>query len=330
MKYTRLGRTDLQVSRLGLGANRFHTLDVDEGKRFLAACLDAGVNLIDTAHAYGDGASETALGRTLNGRSDVVIATKFRLPRSNGKLKLSSSDFIQALNASLKRLRREFVDIYHVHGVGPDEYPHVIDALGEALQNAKQSGKTRYIGITENCQLDPDHLMLNRAIPSGLFDVILVKYSVINPSAEEHTFPLAAKHNVGVMTMVPVQAHSVGYLGRPDVWDAITPEWRTKENPTPRVSSGVTSSASLRVADRVPLHFLVEDGPYRSIAEAACAFAAQDERVGSVVSGMRSIEHLLENLKGVMSGPIPPALRDRLTSFASVDREHLVRQGKVS
>src|SRR4051794_37155123 len=155
MEYRQLGRSGLRISTLTLGTMTFGgrgkfadvgTTDVDTARRQIDACLDAGVNLIDTADVYSAGLPEEIIGEILEGRrGDVLLATKARFPMGDGPndAGLSRHHLIQACEASLRRLRTDHIDLYQLHewdGQTPLE-----ETLG-ALEHLVQSGKVRYVG----------------------------------------------------------------------------------------------------------------------------------------------------------------------------------------
>src|SRR4051794_18869004 len=149
MEYRRLGRSGLLVSAVGLGTNNIGSL-LDEGqsRAVVDAAIEAGVTFIDTADAYGKGASETTLGAILGDRrSDVLLATKFGAafgdrPWERGT---SRSWIVTAAEASLRRLRTDWIDLYQVHFPDP-ETP--IEETLRALDDLVTSGKVRYVGTS--------------------------------------------------------------------------------------------------------------------------------------------------------------------------------------
>jgi len=157
MDYRQLGRSGLRVSQLTLGTMTFGgrgkfrdvgETDLDGARRQIDMALDAGVNMIDTADVYSDGASEEIIGEALRGRRDrVLLATKGRFPMGSGPndAGLSRHHLIHACEASLRRLKTDYVDLYQVHewdGQTPLE-----ETLG-ALDSLQRSGKVRYVGCS--------------------------------------------------------------------------------------------------------------------------------------------------------------------------------------
>ena len=155
MEYRQLGRSGLRVSTLTLGTATFGgkgglalwgNTDVAGARRLLDTCVDAGINLVDTADAYSAGLSEEILGEALQGRhADVLVATKGRFSTGQGVNDAGNSrhHLIAACEASLRRLRRDHIDLYQVHA-WDGETP--LEETLSALDLLVQSGKVRYIG----------------------------------------------------------------------------------------------------------------------------------------------------------------------------------------
>src|SRR5919204_546043 len=157
MEYVRLGNTGLKVSRLCLGAMTYGTskwrpwvLDENESRPFIRRALEHGINFFDTADMYSRGVSEEVLGRALKDfaqRDQVVIATKAFNPMGDGPNDrgLSRKHLLDAIDASLRRLGVEHVDLYQIHRFDP-ETP--IEETMQALHDVVRSGKARYIGAS--------------------------------------------------------------------------------------------------------------------------------------------------------------------------------------
>ena len=150
MKYRKLGDSDLEVSEISLGSWLTYGVGVeaDKARACLEEAFNQGINFIDTANVYGRGAAETFLGEALQGhvREDYVLATKVYFPMSDSDRGLSRAQIEKQLDASLKRLRTDYVDLYQCHRYD-NETP--LEETMEALTRAVESGKTRYIGFSE-------------------------------------------------------------------------------------------------------------------------------------------------------------------------------------
>src|SRR3954462_7031830 len=150
MKYPRLGDSDLEVSEISLGSWLTYGVGVEADKA--RACLDeafaVGINFIDTANVYGRGAAESFLGEALQGRprDSYVLATKLYFPMSDTDFGLSRAQVEKQLDASLKRLGTDYVDLYQCHRF---DNGTPLEETMEALTRAVESGKTRYIGFSE-------------------------------------------------------------------------------------------------------------------------------------------------------------------------------------
>src|SRR5262245_47360573 len=149
MQTRRIGRSDLAVSIVGLGGNNFGgRLDVEGTRRVVAAALDAGVTLIDTADAYNQGEAEACLGAVLGARrKDVVLATTVGLyfDPAGKRMGASRRAVMQAAEASLKRLRTDWIDLYQLHR--PDPATPIEETLA-ALDDLVRAGKVRHIGCS--------------------------------------------------------------------------------------------------------------------------------------------------------------------------------------
>src|SRR5437763_6039533 len=148
MEYTTLGRTGLKVSVAGLGCGGFSRLGLGAGKsedhaaQIIHAAIDLGVNLFDTAAAYG---TEAIFGRALRGvpRDKVVICTKAPFAVSNPNSTAASA--VARLDRSLAELGTAYIDVYQLHGIAPRAYEHALQVLAPALLREKEKGKFRHL-----------------------------------------------------------------------------------------------------------------------------------------------------------------------------------------
>jgi 1-deoxyxylulose-5-phosphate synthase len=203
LKYRQLGASDLRVSIISLGSWLTYSGGVE--KRQALACvhkaLDLGINFIDTANVYGRGAAESVLGEALHGidRTSYVLATKVFFPMSDTDSGLSRAQIVKQLDASLKRLRTDHVDLYQCHRFD-EEAP--LDETMEALTTAIRQGKTRYIGFSE-WPLDKIEAAAN--MPGvARFVSSQPQYSMLWPSPQSEIFPRCADLGIGQIVWSPL------------------------------------------------------------------------------------------------------------------------------
>jgi aryl-alcohol dehydrogenase-like predicted oxidoreductase len=303
MQQVILGRTGLNVSVMGLGGGGDSRLgvktDTAEATRLVRLALDEGVNFIDTAEAYG---TEEVIGQALAGvrRSDVVLSTK---KTTFGQVPVQPKDVVASLEASLKRLRTDYVDIYHLHGVAPEDYRDLRERIVPVLLDLRRQGKIRFLGITEKFVVDPQHRMLDEALKDDVWDVVMVGFNLLNQSARERVFSRTIARNIGTLIMFAVRRA----LSQPE---------RLAELLTELAERGQIS----REQAVQGLAFLVQPGVAGSIPEAAYRFCRHEPGAHVVLSGTSREPHLLENVASLGLPDLPAAARARLVElFAGVD-----------
>ncbi|MDP6952093.1 MAG: aldo/keto reductase, partial [Alphaproteobacteria bacterium] len=209
MDYTDLGRTGLRVSVAGLGCGGSSRLGQAQGAgtaqsvALVRRALDLGVNFFDTAEAYG---TEAIVGEAIgHGRRDaVVVSTKSRI-RSGGEL-VGGAAVVANLEASLRRLGTDYVDVFHLHGVPPADYDHVRAEIVPPLLAEKAKGKLRHLGITETGPNDPKHLMLERALAEDdCWEVVMLAFHMMNQNARDGVFQATREAGVGTLLMFVVR-----------------------------------------------------------------------------------------------------------------------------
>ncbi len=203
MQYRRLGNSDLMVSEISLGSWLTYGAGVDDSSAI--ACVnrafDLGINFLDTSNIYGKGAAETFLGKTLSGRerSSYILATKLYFPMTDTDRGLSAAQVYKQIDASLTRLRTDYVDLYQCHRYDP------LTPLGEtmeALTGVIRQGKARYIGFSEwnveqiRAALDLPHV--EKFVSSQ------PQYSILWRSPEVDVFPLCAANGIGQIVWSPL------------------------------------------------------------------------------------------------------------------------------
>jgi L-galactose dehydrogenase len=303
MQYRTLGRTGLDVSLMSYGSGGPSRLGQGTGltdreqEALLRRCLDLGVNLIDSSANYGD--SEAILGRCLKGvdRGAYYMATKWS-PRADGQVNPNSEDLVRSVEASLDRLGIDVIDIMQFHGVQPDIYDEVVERHYPTMQRLQESGKIRYIGISEMFFQDGSHSMLTRALTEHpeYWDTVMLKYGILNQYAAKETLPLAEKHDVGVMNMASVRVK----LTRPDQLEELMREWREE---------GLIEADAL--SDTNPLGWLVA-GDVDSVVSAGYRFAADHPAISTVITGTSRIANLETNDAALSDPTLPEGTKSRL------------------
>ncbi|HEX2118731.1 MAG TPA: aldo/keto reductase, partial [Acidimicrobiales bacterium] len=202
MQYRRLGRSDLMVSEIGLGSWLTYGtgVEADRATACVRRAFEVGINFFDTANAYGRGAAESFLGEVLSGadRSSYVLATKVYFPMSDTDRGLSSAQIRKQSEASLRRLRTDYVDLYQCHRY--DAHTPLEETM-EALTEVVRSGKARYIGFSE---WTVEQIEAALTIPGvERFVSSQPEYSMLWRKAEQ-VIPLCRKEGIGQVVWSPL------------------------------------------------------------------------------------------------------------------------------
>jgi aryl-alcohol dehydrogenase-like predicted oxidoreductase len=303
MEFRRLGRSGLKVPVLSFGTGTFGggneffrawgATDVAEATRLVDICMEAGVNLFDTADIYSDGLSETVLGKAVAGRrADVLISTKatFRMGPGPNDLGSSRHHLIRACEASLRRLGTDYIDIYHLHGF--DALTPIEEVLS-TLNNLVVSGKVRYIACSN---FSGWHLMksLDVADKYGWARYVghQVYYSLIGREYEWELMPLAVDQGVGALVWSP--------LG----WGRLTGKIRrgqplpagSRLHKTADMGPQVDDEYLFKVVDAL-LELAKETG--KSVTQVALNWLVRRPSISTVIFGARNEEQLRQNLGAV-------------------------------
>jgi aryl-alcohol dehydrogenase-like predicted oxidoreductase len=206
MKYRKLGDSDLEVSEISLGSWLTYGVGVeaDKARACLDAAFDVGINFIDTANVYGRGAAETFLGEALQGRSrdSYVLATKLYFPMSDTDSGLSRAQVGKQLDASLRRLRTDVIDLYQCHRYDTDT---PLEETLEALNEAVESGKVRYIGFSEwPAERIEAALELQRRNGWAKFVSSQPQYSLVWREPERDVIPVCAANGISQIVWSPL------------------------------------------------------------------------------------------------------------------------------
>jgi aryl-alcohol dehydrogenase-like predicted oxidoreductase len=308
MDYVTLGRTGLRVSVMGLGCGGPSRLGQSYGNseresvEVVRAALAHGVTFFDTAEAYG---TEKILAEGLRGtpRTNVVISTKMSSWGGDGPPR--AARVREALEGSLKRLGTDYVDVYHIHGLGASHYDHAVDELVPEMLKLRDEGKLRSLGVTEAFASDPGHEMLQRAVRDDCWDVIMVGFNILNQSARERVLTTTREKDIGVLIMFAVR--------------------RALRDPA-NLAEVLADLAARDLIDRdvapdeAALDFLIHEGGATSLQDAAYRFCRYEPGVHVVLSGTGSVSHVEDNAASLTRPPLPEQDATRLREmFARVD-----------
>ena len=323
MEYRTFGRTGLSVSLLGFGCGAVGGLmvrgDAADQQRAIGRALEVGINYFDTAVQYGNGTSETNLGRALKALKpgNAIVGTKVRIPSASfGRI---AQTVTESLDGSLRRLQMESVDIFHLHnpittGGGGESLTarQVLDEVVPAFQALQKAGKTRFIGITAVGET----AALHQVIDANAFDSAQVSYNMLNPSAAEalpanytaqdygRLFDHTQKAGVGV---IGIRVLAGGALSGTDQRHPIA-------SPPPEpIGSALSYGTDLERARR--LAPLVSEGFAARLPEAATRFAITHPAMGTILVGMATVEEFEAALAAVLKGPLRPVALDRLAAL---------------
>ena len=335
MKYRQFGSTDLRVSEVGFGCGRLggtvERQDRKEAERTLNLAFDRGINYFDTADIYAQGRSEELLGKTFHRRrSSVILASKagYRLSKAGSfaarmkplvrplislapALRKSaqqfrgsqmsqefSADYLrQAIEASLKRLRTDYLDLFQLHSPPPSVLQ--TGEYLEALEKLKSEGKIRYYGVA--C-VETSHAELCLAQPS--ISAIQIQINLLNYESASKLLDRARATRVAIVARQPLAS---GFLAKP------LAELEPSQFPIPRVEY---DEIHARVAEYQSLV-----SPQRTIAQAAIQFVLQAPAVSLVLPGMSSRRHLEENLRALQAPALSEDELQQVTrSFAGSTR----------
>jgi aryl-alcohol dehydrogenase-like predicted oxidoreductase len=293
MKYRKLGSSELEVTEISLGSWLTYSggVGLEQARACTDAAFEAGINFFDTANVYGRGAAESAWGEILSGRprDSYVLATKVwgQMSDDADDRGLSASQILKQIDASLARLRTDYVDLYQTHRFDPDV---PIEETIDALQRVAASGKARYLGFSEWL---PEQIQaaIDIAGPE-LFVSSQPQYSMLWRAPERELFPLCSANGVSQIVWSP--------LGQ----GLLTGKYRAGEAPPPdsRAASAdmgfamglLMSDAALEAVDRLRP---VAEQAGLSMAELALAWVLRRPEVASAIVGASRPEQVHANAK---------------------------------
>jgi aryl-alcohol dehydrogenase-like predicted oxidoreductase len=294
MKIRRLGRTGLKVSNLCLGAMTFGNsewgCDEATSRKIVDRFLDAGGNFIDTADVYSNGVSEEITGRAIREkRAQVVLATKVAGPMgpTANDLGLSRRHVLDAVDASLRRLGVDYIDLYQVHAFDPTT---PVDETLRALDDCVRAGKVRYLGCSNYSawQLARANA-LARELGTARYDCLQPQYSLVCRYIEREHLPLCIEEGIGVIPWSPL----AGGL--------LTGKLRKGRKPPEgsRAAVDATNVERFRSERNLEIAEVVAELAQaigRTPSQVALAWVAQQRGVTAPIFGARTLEQLEDNL----------------------------------
>ena len=289
MKTRKLGNTDIDITEIGLGTNYmgghnlYENVDEAEGIRIVQKAVDLGITFIDTADIYGMGRSEVLVGKALEGRKDsVVIATK-GANMFDGKTRTGVSNepayLRQALEASLKRLGRDYVDLYYIHR--PDEKTPPEEAFG-TLMRFKEEGLIRAGGVS-NFGLP----QLKEAIKAGPISALQSRYNILQREVEADILPFCADNHISFIPWGPL---AFGLLG-----GKYTRDFKLPENDWRHNSGAFDSGVFERNLDIVDKLKAIAEKKGAQPAQLAVQWLLAKPAVDSVIAGAKRLDQLEQN-----------------------------------
>jgi aryl-alcohol dehydrogenase-like predicted oxidoreductase len=290
MTLRNLGKSGLRVSLVGLGCNNFgQRMDLESSSKVIHKALDAGITLFDTADVYGGrGGSETVLGQVLGERrKDIVLATKFGMAMDDGEKKGAARRYIMsAMEASLKRLRTDWIDLYQVHRHDPLT---PIEETLRALDDLVRAGKVRYIGCSNfsaaqmtEAQWAARHLNLNAFVSAQ------DEYSLLRRTLEKENLPMMERYGLGLLPYFPLAS---GLLTGKHKRGAAASGTRLA---TQQFAGQFMTDANFDVVEKLEA-FVQARG--RSMLELAFSWLAARPTVGSIIAGATKPEQIEANVK---------------------------------
>jgi len=292
MDYRRLGNSGLQVSVIGLGTNNFGgRTEYPQAERILKQAMEEGINFIETSNTYGEGAAEAFIGKALKGcRDQVLIATKVASnmgdgPNQNGA---SRQHILTQVEASLKRLQTDYIDLYQIHYYDP--FTPMDESL-RTMHNLVTQGKVRYIGCSNFAAWQVAEAMgVVRALDLEPIVSVEPEYSMLKRGIEKELLPCCRRYNVGILPYFPLAS---GFL-------------------TGKYRRGQAAPSGTRLAvQKKRAEFILTDENFdvleqleafagarsRTMVELAFAWLLTHAQVGSVIAGATQPEQIIANAR---------------------------------
>lgn len=300
VSYRPLGRTGLNVSTLSMGSGGFNRLGQTsdppltepEMHRLVHGVLDLGINLFDTSPGYLE--AEAILGRAFQGipRDRFHIATRVvlsQLDEDRGPVLMTPEHITESIETSLRSLGVDAIDVALIAATERADFGYMINESFPVLERLCRQGKIRFLGSSETTLTDGAHAWLQAALPTGMLDVIMIAYSMLNQSAHHTVFPYCREHDVGVMNIFTV---------------------RNIFKDTSRLKETIEDLQRRELLDEsidpnAPYDFLLEDPDIESLVEAAYRYVVFTEGVTTAVCSAVTLDKIEQNIRSIARGPLP-------------------------
>ena len=295
MKYRKLGRTGLKVSTLCLGTMTFGNQewgsDEQTAKRIMDAFLDAGGNFVDTADVYVEGVAEQITGRLIKDkRQQVILATKVAGPMGSSlnDLGLSRKHILDSVDASLKRLGTDYIDLYQVHAYDPTT---PLDETLVALNDCVRAGKVRYIGCSNYSAWQlMKATALAKELGTARYDCLQPQYSLVCRYIEREHVPLCIEEGIGIIPWSPLGGGMLtGKIRRGEA----PPQGSRAASNSGQQNARFTNEKNLDIAEAL---IEVAAGVGKTASQVALAWCMNQPGVTSPIFGARTMAQLEDNV----------------------------------
>ncbi|ENZ6554172.1 aldo/keto reductase [Enterococcus hirae] len=296
MAEIRIGHSQVYAEQLGLGANAigghnlFANLKDETGKEVVRTALQNGINLIDTAYAYGNGRSEELIGEVLQenefDRSRVIIATKAaHVPGQKGVFNNSPESLTRSVEEALRRLQTDYIDIFYIHF--PDKETPKNEAVA-ALHKLKEAGKIRAIGVSNFSMTQ-----LKEANQDGYVDVVEDKFSLIHREAEKERWPYLEQHNISFVPYFPLASGLLTGKYHLNSLQGMAPDDPRKKNPD---FQGERFEKIIQAVEQLAP---IAKNNQASIAQLVLAWYMKNPRISVVIPGAKKPEQVRDNARAL-------------------------------
>jgi len=296
MEYRKLGNSGLKVSEIGLGTNTFRKrIDEPTSLAIVNRAIELGITYIDTADTYDRGGSEEFIGKAIRGkRSQVIIATKFGKSMGDGPNESGCSRYyiMRQVEASLKRLQTDYIDLYQIHE--PDPLTPIEETL-RALDDLVRSGKIRYIGTSNFAAWQLCEAVWTAKL-HNLNTVVTEqsRYNLLDRKIEEELLPFCQGHNIGIIPWGPLAG---GFLtGKYRKGEKASTEWRLADGGRIRgklIYGNLFSESNWEKLGRL---YDFADKRGHTLGELAIAWLLAKPWIAAVITGAREVEQVSANV----------------------------------